>query len=447
MATGIITSVRHRAVAALITSSIALICLLIPPAHASTRPAHHSASATPIVVWDIQTGSEQKSLLQEAADFNKTHPNTPVQYQWLASNYPTKLSVAIGAHRGPDIFMGWGGGILKSYVDAGDVVDLTSALKSDPAWMNRYRPSVLANATFNGKTYAVPYNESQPEVIIYNKTIFARYHLSVPTTWPQLVQIVKTLRSHTVTPFALAGKGMWPEMMIVQYLADRIGGPAALNDISNRKPGASFNTPAWIQAATLAQNLVKMNAFQLGFAAFDYHAGADATPLLYAGRAAMMFMGVWELRIARDTAPQFAKQDMGFFAVPAVPGGKGSSRDLVGNPANYYSVTTTSKNREAAIAYLKTTLNPAYNGQLLAGGTVPAAQHLETNAITDTILLQQVHMVQDARSFQLSGDQLLPPTLAQDFLSLISSLFAQSITPQQFASQMQSKTAAYFANH
>ena len=72
-------------------------------------------------------------------------------------------------------------------------------------------------------------------------------------------------------------------MMIVQYLAERIGGPSALNDISQRKPGASFHTPAWIQAATLAQNLVKMNAFQPGFSAFNCAAGSDSTQLLLSG--------------------------------------------------------------------------------------------------------------------------------------------------------------------
>lgn len=442
-----ITHVRHgsRTRRQSLTTAFALaMTVLLSLATPSVR---HVTATSPVVVWDIQTGSEQKNLLAMAATFTKAHPATPIQYLWLGSDYPSKLSVAMGAHRGPDIFMGWGGGILKSYVDAGDVVDLTSALNADPAWKARYLPTVLANVTFNGHVYAVPYNESQAEVVIYNKSIFAKYHLSIPTTWPQLVQVVKTLRSHNVIPFALAGKGMWPEMMIVQYLADRIAGPAALNDIAQHKPGASFNTTAWIQAATLAQDLVKMGAFQPGFAAFDYHAGADATQLLYAGRTAMMFMGVWELRIAPDNAPQFAARDMGFFPVPAVPGGKGSIHDLVGNPANYYSVTTTSKNRAAAIAYLKETLNDTYNQRLLASGAVPPVQKLDSSLIKSPLVQQQVKMIRSATSFQLSGDQLLPPTLAQDFLSLISSLFSQAITPQQFASKMQAQTAAYFAHH
>src|ERR671939_267632 len=168
-----------------------------------------------------------------------------------------QLANAAGAHRGPDIFMGWGGGILQSYVKSGAVADLTSALGADPSWRSRYLPVVMKPVTFGGHIYGVPYENTQPEVIFYNKAVFARYHLSVPRTWPQLQQIIKTLQSHNVIPFALAGKSEWPEMMIIQYLADRIGGPSALDNISFQKPGASVDTPVWIQALTMAQQLVK----------------------------------------------------------------------------------------------------------------------------------------------------------------------------------------------
>ena len=136
-------------------------------------------------------------------------------------------------------------------------------------------------------------------------------------------------------------------MMIIQYLADRIGGPSALDNISFQKPGASFDTLVWIKALTMARQLVKENAFQSGFPSFNYDTG-DASQLLYGGRAAMMFMGVWQFGMAKSQAPSFLK-DMSFFPVPVVPGGKGTVNDLVGNPTNFYSVSSYSKNKAAAI--------------------------------------------------------------------------------------------------
>ena len=42
--------------------------------------------------------------------------------------YKTKIRTAVGANQAPTLIFGWGGGVLKSYVDAGQVDDLTSWL-------------------------------------------------------------------------------------------------------------------------------------------------------------------------------------------------------------------------------------------------------------------------------------------------------------------------------
>jgi raffinose/stachyose/melibiose transport system substrate-binding protein len=430
---------------ALILAGLLAGSLALSPASAAVQAAR-SASPVTVTVWDIQQGVQQKEAQAQAAAFNKANPGIKVQYEFFQNDpYKTKLSIAIGAHQGPDVFMGWGGGILKTYVDAGAVADLTAAFNGDAAWKSRYTPSVLGPVTFGGHIYGVPYNATTPEVIFYNKDIFKQYNLSVPTTWPQLEQVIKTLQSHNLIPFALDGKSEWPEMMILQYLADRIGGSSALNNIALRKAGASFNSPAWIKAFTQAQALVKENAFENGFASFNYDTN-DGGQLFYSGRAAMMFMGVWQIGNAQTNAPKFLPK-MGFFPVPAVPGGKGNVNDIVGVPANYYSLSATSKNQAAAIAFLKNQLNPGYASWVLSQGQVPPVQSLDTGKVTDPLVKAQVALLAKAPSYQLALDQLLPPQLAQSFLDLTGSLFALSITPQQFATQMQAKTAAYFAAH
>src|SRR5438105_449655 len=206
----------RRSRLAAVAGSLALAGLALAPAFAqpasAARVGRRATAPASVTIWDIQTGDEQKNLDAFAASFNRAHPTIRVQYQWYQNDpYKTKLAIAVGAHRGPDIFMGWGGGILQSYVKSGAVADLTSAFKAAPSWRSRYLPVVMKPVTFGGHIYGVPYENTQPEVIIYNKAIFARYHLSVPKTWPQLQQIIKTLQSHNVIPFALAGKSEWPE--------------------------------------------------------------------------------------------------------------------------------------------------------------------------------------------------------------------------------------------
>ena len=435
---------RNRAVRAIL-GPLLVAGLVITP---FTKPASssHAASPVTVTVWDIQQGVQAQEFAKVTSAFNAAHPDIKVQYQMFQNDpYKAKLQIAIGAHQGPDIFMGWGGGILKSYVDAGAVVDLTSAFTADPSWKSHYSPSVFGPVTFDNHIYGVPYTATQPEVLFYNKAIFKKYNISIPTTWPQLEQVIKTLQSHNIIPFTLDGKTIWPEMIILQYLADRIGGNAALNDIALRKPGASFNTKAWIDAFTLAQSLVKESAFENGFASSNWDT-YDGQHLYWAGRSAMMFMGAWEIGNVVGNAPKFLP-NVGFFPVPAVPGGKGDVNDIIGVPANYYSLMSTSKVKDAAITFLKTTLGPEYTAWLLSTGSVPPVTNLDTSKITDPLVKAQLNLVSKAPTYQLALDQLLPPELGNAFLDFTSKLFALTITPQQFASQMQAKTAAYFKAH
>jgi raffinose/stachyose/melibiose transport system substrate-binding protein len=91
-----------------------------------------SSSAT-ITIWDIRTGSEQQVVQSLATAFNSAHSSIHAVVDFFQNDpYKQKLQVAMGAHNPPDIFFGWGGGVLKSYIDANDVYNMTSDLNADP---------------------------------------------------------------------------------------------------------------------------------------------------------------------------------------------------------------------------------------------------------------------------------------------------------------------------
>src|SRR6266700_4795214 len=207
-------------------------------------------SGSSITIWDIRTGTEQQIVQTTAQNFNAKHSNIQASVNFF-QNYPykQKLQVAMGAHNPPDIFFGWGGGILKSYVDAGDVYDLTDALNADSTWKSKFLPSVWSSVTFNGKIYGVPLNNTQPILFFYNKDIFSQNHLTPPQTWSDLLNVVKTLKQKNVIPIAVAGASKWTYLMYAEYLADRFGGPSAFQDVYANKPNAWSNT-AFIKAFT-----------------------------------------------------------------------------------------------------------------------------------------------------------------------------------------------------
>jgi len=412
----------------------------------STNTSSGGSGSNSVSIWDIRTGSEQKVVQTITNDFNSKHSNIHATLNFFQNDpYKQKLQVAMGAHNPPDIFFGWGGGILKSYIDANDVYDLTNDFNSDPAWKNRIIPSVLSGATFNGKLYGVPTSGVQPVLFFYNKDIFKQYNINPPQSWNELLSAITTLKNHNVIPIALAGSSKWPYLMYAEYLADRIGGPDAFDSVMAGKANA-WSQDAFIKASTSIQQLVSMGAFGSSFASVVADTNQD-TALLYTGKAAMMLQGSWNFPVVQTNSPDFIKNGkLGWFPFPAVEGGKGNVANVYGNPCNFYSISKTAKSTPSCITYLKdAVLADEEVKQFIAVGDVPPIQGIESqlaSAPNGDWLQYNYKMVQNSPHFQLSWDQALLPQPAQTLLTNLDQLFLKQITPQQFSDNMNKTLSA-----
>jgi raffinose/stachyose/melibiose transport system substrate-binding protein len=402
------------------------------------------SGSTTITVWDIRTGSEQQAVQNLTSSFNSAHSNIHAVVDFFDNDaFKQKLQVAMGAHTPPDIFFGWGGGVLESYINANDVYDITSAVNGNATWKNRYLPAVLSGVTFNGKLYGVPNSGMQPVFFFYNKTVFQQYNLNPPQTWSELLQAITTLKQHGITPIALGGKDQWPYLMYEEYLVDRFGGPDAFNAVLANQAD-SWAQDAFVKANTAIQQLVDLGAFGSSFASVSADSNQDAA-LLYTGKAAMMLQGNWNFSAIQTNSPQFLQSGLGWFPFPAVEGGQGDPTNIAGNPCNYYSIAQTSKSPQDCLAYLQDAVLSTDNVQkLIALGDIPAVQGIESqlaSASNGEWLQFNYQLVQNAPHFQLSWDQALLPTPAQSLLTNLTQLFLKQITPQQFSASM-NKTLA-----
>ncbi|MBX6763814.1 MAG: extracellular solute-binding protein [Rubrobacteraceae bacterium] len=400
------------------------------------QKAAGSGGSKSVTIWDISTGDQQKLIKNTVARFDSTHKDISVSVQFFQNDpYKNKLRTAMGAGNPPDIFFGWGGGILKSYVDAGKVY----ALPQGSIDTNKFFPSVMRPVTFNGKVYGVPMLGTQPVLFYYNKEIFGKYNLKPPKTWSELLSIVKTLSQKGITPISLAGQNKWPDLMYEEYLVNRIGGPKPFQNVLDKKPKA-WSDPAFIKANTMIQQLVSMKAFPSNFASLNYDTG-QSTQLLYTGKAAMQLMGAWDYQAILSNAPQFIKSGkLGWFPFPKVEGGKGNPQNVAGNLTNYYSVTQASKAKKAATTFLdKGIMNDYEINGLIKIGLVPPVKGIQSKLKQQKDsdwLLFVYDLAQNAPYYDLSWDQALPARAAQALLTNLDLLFLKKITPQQFSKNM-----------
>lgn len=357
--------------------------------------------------------------------------------------YKQRLRTAINSPQAPDVFFNWGGGSLKEYVDAGKIEDLTPMLDENPELKEAFLPSVLAGAEIDGKQYGLPMRGVQPVLMFGNLEVLKANGINeMPATWEDLLADVATLKGAGLkTPIALAGSQPWTELMWAEYLLDRVAGPEVFQAIRDGE-GEGWNDPKVLEAMTMLKQLIDAGAFGAAedFSSTGYDAGGT-TQLLANGDAGFHLMGSWEFTNQLGTNPDFVEAgNLGYAPFPSVQGGAGDPSNLVGNVSNFYSVTSASPNKEAALEYVKTALtDETYVSDLIkAGDVMPIAGAREQLAAADNgeYLTEIYDLTSDAKNFQLSWDQDLAADEASKMLTELSNLFLGQQTPEGFVAAM-----------
>lgn len=378
-----------------------------------------------IQVWVIQEESQNVAHRGALERFNKA---SSVQADLVSTGndgYTDKLHVAMGSPNAPDVFYNWGGGSIRTYARDDLMVDLSPYFAKDPEWQRQFLPSVLDAGTIDGKYYGIPARGMQPIILFYNKAVFADLGVEPPRTWTDLLSIVDRAKAGGIIPFALAGGDSWTELVWPEYLVDRIGGAKVFERIAAGEQGA-WRDPAITRAIDMIRDLVDRGGFGDSYASVRWD-GAGASTLIAQGKAAMHLMGSWEYTNQVNDQPEYAKNDQGFTGFPTVEDGKGDPKAIVGNPTNYFSVSKSSANVDAAIDFLKTQMaSREYVDEWLKIGDVPAVTGLEDHMdkATDPAFAKMVYdMVTQAPSFQLSWDQAIERAQAQPMLDALSKVF------------------------
>jgi raffinose/stachyose/melibiose transport system substrate-binding protein len=287
----------------------------------------------------------------------------------------------------------------------------------------------------------MPCEQVQPLILFYNKTLFQKVGAQPPKTWPDLLALVPKFNNAGIAPISLGGQSIWTSMMWLELLFDRIGGPGVFQAAFNGQKGA-WSNPDAIKALTECQKLIKMNGFVKGFSSITADSNADQA-LLYTGKAAMMLHGSWVYGSMKADGGDFVTGGhLGWQTFPTYPGGKGDPSDQYGNPAQYLSISSKASAAQQAIAkkfFADGVLTTAEIKEWIDSGGVPIAKSAasQLGSSKDATFLKFVYDISSkAKTFSQSWDQALSPTAAATLLDNIANFFQLSLTPQQFAANM-----------
>lgn len=389
------------------------------------------------------SGPPQEGIRQGSVDrFNKANPDTKISTTTFQNDaYKTKIKTALGAGQAPTIIWGWGGGGLRTWVEAGQVDDLTSWFDQNPKVKDRLIPSSFGAATIDGKIYAMPCETVEPIVLYYNKKVFDDVGVEPPESWDDIMALVPQFNAKNIAPFSLGGQSRWTNMMWLEFLFDRIGGSEVFQAAFDGEKDA-WSNPAAITALTKMQDLIKADGFIKGFSSITADSNADQA-LLYTGKAAMMLHGSWSYGIQQAQGGDFVSSGaLGYMNFPPVEGGTGDPSDTVGNPGQYLAISAkaSAEQKEVAKKFFTTgVLDDREVKDWIESGGVPILEgtQKELEASKNSDFVSFVYdIASNAKVFAQSWDQALSPTAAETLLDNIAKLFQLSVSPQQFADNL-----------
>jgi len=417
----------------LVVLMLVLGIAIMPLAGAAT------AQSDPVVItmWHIATESDSfYPVLPPAIErFNETHDNIKIEAEAIQNDaFKTQLQVAVAAGEQPDIFQTWGGGLLKSYADAGVVRDIPEL---DGELGAGFIPGSLGPSTFDGKHYAVPANLAGV-FLYYNTSLFEQYDVAVPETWDQFIAACGTFSENGVIPVALGNVNRWTGSFWFMNLMLRIGGPEPFLNAFNRVNDGSFASPEFVEAGKYIQEAVDAGCFGEGFNGIDY---PDEQLLFGTGLAAMELQGDWNYAGLISIDEEFAHNNVGVVPFPTLDSENGDPKALVGGTGQAFAISADAP-AEANAALIELLGSDEFGMSVATNGFIPALTGYAEN-IEDPLVQQMATLLGEATYVQLAYDQFLPPELAQVHLDTTQQIFGKSMSPEEAAETMEAAAADF----
>jgi len=293
--------------------------------------------------------------------YEQAHKGVTIDLQVVPDEQFTSLiKTRIATKEYPDVYLDNFGQIVQMY----NVPDLLVDLSKEP-WIGRLMAT--DGVTVDGKVYGLPMNGTPSvEGFVYNKDVFAKAGVAVPTTQAELLDACAKLKQAGVTPIVVTAKdtwtiGMWIIEIMPLVVMDR---PTIWTDLNTGK--VKYNeVPQFLAALQGMKQLIVDSGFvNKDFLATTYDMGND---MVATGKAAMVVQGDWA---ASDMVKKYPDANVGMFPFPIVD----NARFTAGfTPA--FTILKESKNVAAAKELLKYFATPEQvKAVALDWGYVPATK-------------------------------------------------------------------------
>lgn len=270
-----------------------------------------SQAAETEITWLVDNGqANQDAAKALAAAYMKVNPSDKVTVVSRPGGTDgdnlVKTKLATGSME--DVFTYNSGSLFQALAPSKNLLEMTK----EP-FMKNVLSGFYPVVSVGKKVYGVPFGTANVGGILYNKKIYAKLKLKIPTTWAEFMANNKKIKAAGIDPVIQSYKETWTSQLFVlaDYFNVQAAHPNFARDYTANKEKYAKNKTA-LRGFEYIEEIKKLNYFNRDYASTTY---AQALDKLALGQGAHYPMATWAI-------PQIAAQqpanleDVGFFAQP-----------------------------------------------------------------------------------------------------------------------------------
>jgi raffinose/stachyose/melibiose transport system substrate-binding protein len=337
---------------ALATLSSVVALTACAPSGADSSSEDGGAKKT-LTVWSWRV--EDEAAYNKIFDaYEKAHEGITVEFKpFKATEYNKILATGLAGSDGPDVPQVRSYGQVQATIASDALVPLDGKVD-----LSGWDENVLASAKGkeDGKLYSVPLAR-QATVMFYNKGLFEKNGITVPTTWDEFMTANTKLAAAGITPIAVGAKDDWTLPIVHEVVGGATFGGADFQKavLAGEK---DFTDPQWVASVKILKDLEKFMPKSVTGVAVT-----DAQTLFSAEKAAMFPGGSFDLATLQKANPQM---QVGVLEVPPAPGApSGAEPTTAGWADGNFAVSKKSKNQAEALELVKWMATKEF-GQMVA---------------------------------------------------------------------------------
>ena len=304
-------------------------------------PPRTKASSPVKITWWNWHGWHTDTINKVAAEYKKVYDQN-VTLETTAYPDPAQcraaVRTAVTGGAGPDLWSTLAGGDMVSTATSGIALSYSKLFEEDPDWKRSFHPFASGLFSVNDTVWScTPITNAYG--LWYNKGLFEKYRVKVPTTYEEFKAAADVFRGNGITPVSVVGNQVTHPDMVFYWFVNSLGYANKMlqADLGN----ASWTDPQLVEAMKIYEDFGRANLVPSGVLGIKE---PDAITLFASGKTAMLLNGNW----ARTTLAKAKAPDMqlGFAMLPAAkPGAKQTALASIGVSL---TINKSGKNQEIA---------------------------------------------------------------------------------------------------